>query len=1561
MRAFRRLPVNVWVPGEFDADNLESAAAMLDELFRRSPTRETAAGTAGFLRGRTREKPGTVWWIVDAATRLSAALYEAAVEQRDYSLRLMVADFLRIAIDAVPEHVSVRTRLQYELAHELRLLNLIDGEVGARAAEIVAVATAAAAQPVPAGLSLSTLLAELSTAHQVLYRTTGRPDHVEAGVTAARRAVQALRDGDDAPGAHSALGLALLRLYEAEGDVGALRAALDAQRTASDLAAPENPNRPRFFANLAATITMLAQETGDLSGLDEAVDLGRAGVASASEDNPRRYLYLAQLGKAVAAVAARDRDPGGFDEGIAILRQAVSAVPEDSPDRDAVMYELYEAMSAAQEIGDADGARLAQTADMARSALAALAADTSPAGEQSYLGTAVEQMLVLMRIHARTGAKELMREAVSLGRDLLVRLDRRPADQDARPIIETRLANALAELGRAEDDRRLLDEAAELVVHAVNSASAAEIRSLVVRDAMETMRLIADTVGDAGPLDWTAQVLRSELADANPRPVEAAGYRLELALSLARRFSLTRDADTLAEFTAAVRDAVDAILAERFQDVLTANRCQVLLEALRELADDGDELGLLGWAAEVAAVIAALTPRDDPGYYLVLSDFVAAAETYLDHNVDREMESMALDAARAAVTVAPVNERARCWSRLAGALRRQFDSTGEVALLEEAAAMDRAALSHEPASLAHLSGLCTDLTLLARNRYPESLDEAIELGQRAVSSAQDNDPELGALLNVLGTAHQVRFEHTDDPTALAAASEAFRAAVAATAPGRDQHAGFGYNLCQSLLQQYRREGDSVVLAEAVELGRQVSAGTAEGHPQYTNRLSALAGALYEQYKRNGEPGVLEECAQVHERVLAGHEETESSYAAALGIHAAILNSLFELAGDPEVLADALALQEEAVDRTSADHPRRALRLTNLATLLIRAVSQASVATRDALFDRAIRVAKEAVEATAADHPARTHRLYALGRAAALSALDLEPGPGRFTELLRTAVDALDMAARHAHAPAADRMRAYALLLGLGAERAFDYLDDAVALFPQLADRALSLEDRTFHLAARRASLAESFADTALWRAGPRRAVEVLEQTRGILVADRLHLSDPDLTRLELEYPELAREFRAILARLDILERDLSEDVDDPDGADDSEALAPRRADLRRTVLAEYERVLSGIRAHEEFRDFLSPAFDRLVGRAGAGPVVYVFMGVRHGQAIVVDAHRDPQALHIPLERLTGDDLERHVRTLLGAVTDTTTEDAAPIARIRAQQRIHEVLAWMWDSIAETVLNALGFGEALAPGGTPRRIWWCPVGLLGFLPLHAAGVHADAGSTDPAVRARPRTVLDRVVSSYTPTLRGLGLTEAAPTDSGPRGTVVVAVPDAPGMPLPGALAEAGAIAEIVPGARVLDDPVRATVAAALPEFLVAHFACHGVTNAIDPASSRLVLRDHEERPLTVTFLSKQRLRAGLAYLSACETAVTNLELVDEAVHLSGALYLAGYRHVIGTLWPIGEFASKQVACDVHHALAADDQAPAIGDSALALHSAVRRLRDAYPNTPSAWAAYTHTGP
>jgi CHAT domain-containing protein len=255
----------------------------------------------------------------------------------------------------------------------------------------------------------------------------------------------------------------------------------------------------------------------------------------------------------------------------------------------------------------------------------------------------------------------------------------------------------------------------------------------------------------------------------------------------------------------------------------------------------------------------------------------------------------------------------------------------------------------------------------------------------------------------------------------------------------------------------------------------------------------------------------------------------------------------------------------------------------------------------------------------------------------------------------------------------------------------------------------------------------------------------------------------------------------------------------------------------------------------------------------------------------------------------------------------------------------------------------------------------------FLPLHAAGHHP----TTPYVTTQD-TVMDRVISSYTPTIRALAHAHthgSHPADSATsaRPVLIVAVPDAPHTePLHGVARESRDLRQLVPAATLLPAPgsttTRDSVTTALLNYPIAHFACHGIADWAHPADSRLVLHDHADHPLTVDRIGRLRLtHADLAYLSACSTTDTNPRHADEATHLTAAFHLAGYRAVIGTLWPINDVVATAIARDFYGYLTNNGTAPPdpVG-AAQALHHALRRYRTRNPTQPTHWAAHTHTG-
>jgi CHAT domain-containing protein len=236
------------------------------------------------------------------------------------------------------------------------------------------------------------------------------------------------------------------------------------------------------------------------------------------------------------------------------------------------------------------------------------------------------------------------------------------------------------------------------------------------------------------------------------------------------------------------------------------------------------------------------------------------------------------------------------------------------------------------------------------------------------------------------------------------------------------------------------------------------------------------------------------------------------------------------------------------------------------------------------------------------------------------------------------------------------------------------------------------------------------------------------------------------------------------------------------------------------------------------------------------------------------------------------------------------------------------------------------------------------------------------------------VLDRVISSYTPTVRALAYARGREATTPPARALIVAMPTTPGAsPLRNVVKEAAWLRQRLPSPTVLIEdsltanertPTKSAVTAHLPEAGIAHFSCHAASHPSDPSQSYLVLHDHQEEPLTVASLVPIRLhRAQLAFLSACQTARNQATyLLDEALHLTAAFQLAGYPHVIGTLWSIYDNIATDVAVRVYSHLETGPRTFDLTLTAQALHHAIRDLRDSrnLGDSPSLWAAFTHTG-
>ncbi len=640
------------------------------------------------------------------------------------------------------------------------------------------------------------------------------------------------------------------------------------------------------------------------------------------------------------------------------------------------------------------------------------------------------------------------------------------------------------------------------------------------------------------------------------------------------------------------------------------------------------------------------------------------------------------------------------------------------------------------------------------------------------------------------------------------------------------------------------------------------------------------------------------------------------------------------------------------------------------------------------LDAALAAGHEAVATTPAGHPNRAETLSNLGYALR-ARFEWTGTPEDLQEAASCWLEAVETEAATPLLRVRAGMAAANLLAQSGdVKQAAQLAEAAVRLLPQVPPRRLKRGDQQ-HAVGGFAGLAGTAAALALASPGgtattrAERALGLLEVGRAVLFSQALETRS-DLTDLREHHPELARRFAKLRKRLEAP----TSTMVPTEAGNDVAGLGLQHEHLvreRQRMAEEFDTLLAEIRDLKGFSSFaLPPTTDELLAQASQSPVVVLNVNWFRSDALLLT---DEGITSLKLPHLIPSKVIDQINVFRQALRMAVSPVNSSAERERAQATLVEVLQWLWDVAAGPVLKELGHdGVPAGEGGNCEeewpRVWWSPGGLLSLLPLHAAGYH-----TDSADNPHRRTVMDRVVSSYTPTVRALRYArERAPSPTAVR-SLIVAMPITPGLPEDGRLrfadAEATMLQARLPDPVLLREPApadgpvdptrpmptKANVLEHLPECAIVHFACHGASNSTDPSKSQLLLHDHADNPMTVASLGPIALdQARLAYLSACRTAaIDTAALLDEAIHLTSAFQLAGFPHVIGTLWEIDDQIAVTIA-DLFYTALQTDSGLDTDRAAWALHRAVRRVRDGHGlpapfdrrRAPLLWAAYLHAG-
>ncbi len=960
--------------------------------------------------------------------------------------------------------------------------------------------------------------------------------------------------------------------------------------------------------------------------------------------------------------------------------------------------------------------------------------------------------------------------------------------------------------------------------------------------------------------------------------------------------------------------------------------------------------------------------------------------------------------------------RAGVLNNLGSAGQLAFLTSGSPEDLEDATQHYRAAAlaarERDPDLVLYLSNLSLALTDRAsRERHADLAAEAVDSGRRAVELTADNDPRRPTALVRLAHSLKLHARLAGDVASGDEAISAFRSAARSTfsdetGPVSAEGSELLTHLGAALLGRYERTGTHEDLDEAIQHLDQGVSGLADSSPrreavhelatalrlrfrlrgdltdldESANEFIGIVGVLHpehpmlgkvllglartagEHVDSTGEPSGLRRCLRALSpaiRAIATHDPDRPVAVAAFG---ALMRRLFLHGADSHAIDTAVAAGESATRASGNPEVRCAVRTALATTLITRYEHNDSVAD----LDRAAEVANEAVELAQEGSQTEYRARIQLGVVAShryrhsTATADLDEAVNTFDEVLvrmprssseRALVSAhlgQALQASHQHtgkrrtyrwarrvlaegadqftAPTEHRLRSATLAGRLAAQsqrwsEAVESFRTAVELLPLVSRGKQAVAAPGTQQ--RWATMLADAAACAMEDGSAESALELLEHGRSAIFADFVPAAG-ELGELYRLAPDLADE--AVRVRR-LLDRPPEEDV-----------LAgpplPAEDGRRKRLAAAWEQLLDEIRSVDGQQEHLRPTpIDRLRTVGEAGAVVVVNISRYRSDAFIVFGGRV-----LPV-------------SLPGANHETLAEWASSLLDDSSQggsAETESTLESLWHTVTRPVLDRMGYLQQVAEGGRWPRLWWCTFGAAALLPLHAAT--AENGNS----------VLDRVLSSYTPTL-GTLLRARETAEQPPIGTGLVAAGSLrQAASVQGLPAQNQVLARSWPQAELMaqEDTAAHDLLDAIPAHSWLHVCERSTHHPAHPASSLLL--DRGEQPsLGLVDLGQVTLRhAQFCYLGATATAAE--AATSASVTLPGSVAAAGFAHVIGSLWQLHGDCAEQVQADVYATLSTDSVfSPQL--CAEALHHAARKQRAAAPDEPGRWAGHVHFGP
>ena len=1110
---------------------------------------------------------------------------------------------------------------------------------------------------------------------------------------------------------------------------------------------------------------------------------------------------------------------------------------------------------------------------------------------------------VFKRYH-ETGRQEDIDDAILIWRGAMEMTQiNQPVWADMQTNLGAMLATRYEKMGDVAD----LEEAIQVTRQALSATS--DTSATLLRNLGQMLENQFKLTGNVADLEEAIRRTRQALdvgpVDNNTR----ATWSRSLSDNLMVLFHQT---EKVADLEKAVQLAHQAVDMTPEDHPLYAARLDHLGQVLEMRYERFEKLDDLEAAVQAARKAVSETPDDHPGLATSLNNLGNKLETRYERLGDSADLEEAIQLARQASSITEDANRSHIYLHNLGfMLGTRYEQTGNMADLEAATGLIRQAVETMPEGHRARATYLDNLGIMLSCRYERlghstDLEEAIEVARQAVSTTSDDKSSRLSRLSNLAHMLQDRHERTANKGDLEEGIRLARQAVHATPDDHSSLARYLDILGNGLISRYDRVRNLDDLEEAVRVARQAVDRTPEGHISRIGRLNNLAGNLRKRYEQTGEISDLEEAIRIARQVLDVAPEDDPSRALYLHNLGIKLKDRYERTENMTDLEEAIQVMHEAVGRSPEDWPSNVGHCNSLAeALLIRF-------KRTANTDGYIRALILLHKAWSNQRGNPFDRVSAAAAVLSLCAPQIQSGDIVFSTD-NASLDIVNMATQ----------------IGKG----------AVDLLHTMNIRLLDRGDQQYVMSTIKRVTANLCA-TLLSLDRLDEALQYLENGRAVILS-LLMDSKSDLSVLAQQHPDIAKRYEELRKEVSYPARGLQQD-----------AIREQILQRRRQALSDLDNCVQEIRTLPGYERFLlGQTTTEMQECAAGGSIVIINITIARSDAIIVSQS-----------------LIKSVNLSSLSVSDVK----AWLSKEWNGRRIRSLLAWLWRSCVKQVLSEV---RAIhdPKGQDPLRVWWIGVGLASSLPFHAAGI-ADDDTTENAY--------SQAISSYVPSIKALAHARKQAKDAGIKPSLLlVTMPTTPQMcDLNGVIQEKDKVLKASKGNAAVElmdcGPGVDQVMEGLQRCSLAHFACHGVSDSIDPSSSGLILQKMvedldaegvaklEQDRLTVRRVSDLDLRqARVAFLSACSTAENATErLSDEVIHVVSGFQVAGFPHVIGSLWPAYDEVCVEVT-DRFYSSLFENGGVRWGrqEVASALRIAVMAIRKKYIRWPIYWAQYVHYGP